>query len=69
MQAVQTHRLDPLLRYWRMEQYRIMNRLMKGGLSPTTLSSFILSLCLQTTGQRPLSPESDHYLTYWGGCP
>lgn len=67
MQALQTHRYDPLLIDSRMEQRRIMNRFTKGG-SPQRIRHLVVpSIRLQTTDQRPLSPESSHYLTYQGG--
>ena len=67
MQALQTHRYDPLLIDSRMEQRRIMNRFMKGDSPQIIRYSFNQSICLQPPDQRPTSPESDHYLTYQGG--
>ncbi len=40
---------------------------MKGGFFPVTHNSFFQSSYLKTTGQRPSSPESFHYLIYEGG--
>jgi hypothetical protein len=67
MQALQTHRHDPFLSNSRMEQRRIMIQSKEGGLPQITFDSFIPFRFVPTTGQRPLSPESDHNLTHQGG--